>query len=162
MKSKVKILISVIALIVSGMFLYDFVNRGTNCGGGKDDLPMTIEEKQYRDSVTNAQSAIVQQRKDSVMQVMDNANFDREAAEEKLRTLFIGKWQALWLLDNKTNKTFEHILQKEENGYIMRMPVPIKGKQNTRMRKKLNKNQPPTGVLQKWGICTKFKHSTSN
>jgi 16S rRNA C1402 (ribose-2'-O) methylase RsmI len=79
-------------------------------------------------------------------------------------TIIVNKYNdtTLWLLDNKTNKTFEHILQKEENGYIMRMPVPIKGKQNTRMRKKLNKNQPPTGVLQKWGICTKFKHSTSN
>jgi hypothetical protein len=42
----------------------------------------------------------------------------------------------LWLLDNKTNKTFEHSLQRDYNGnYTIRMPIHKKGEQNTKMKR---------------------------
>lgn len=42
----------------------------------------------------------------------------------------------LWLLDTKTNITFEHTLQRDKIGnYTMRMPVSNKGEQNTKMKR---------------------------
>ena len=68
---KIKYLISIIAVIVSVVLLYDYANRGKSCGGGDDFVPPTAEEKHYHDSVVNAQSPIVQQMKDSIQRGRD-------------------------------------------------------------------------------------------
>jgi hypothetical protein len=119
-----------------------------------DDIPtFEIKKKEFKernpfvteDELNSKTTNEIEKWKQMVNKQTKRTNNSYHFVNKNNNTFSEGEWTitingyndtTLWLLDNKTNKTFEHSLQRDYNGnYTIRMPIHKKGEQNTKMKR---------------------------